>query len=80
MDTVIEKRSLPRANSLVTPKQVYAMLEEIEYTMLRRIAEKNDRPVSELIRAVLRDYVEAEVQAGHVERVEGYITPSEQVR
>jgi hypothetical protein len=56
------------------------MIEEIEYKMIRRIADNQDRPVSELIRAVLRAYVEQEVQAGHVERIEGYITPSEQVK
>lgn len=71
---------MPRANSLVTPKQVYALLEEIEYKMLRRIAQQQDRPVSELIRAILRSAIEAEVESGAVERVEGYITPNEQVK
>jgi len=48
--------------------------------MLRRIAQQQDRPVSELIRAILRSAIEAEVESGAVERVEGYITPNEQVK
>lgn len=71
--------TMPRANSMFSPKKVYSEVEQGEYDMLRQAAKVEDRPMKELIRYILREWVQMQVHAGKLAPVEGYVAPNQAV-
>jgi hypothetical protein len=65
---------------MLAPKKIYSELEAVEDAMLTKLAQKEDRPKKELIRHIVRLYIQDQVQAGNIEGVEGYVPPAEQIK
>jgi hypothetical protein len=62
------------------PRKIYSELEREEDDMLTLIAQKEDRPKKELIRHIIRLYVQDQVIMKNIAPVEGYVPPAEQIR
>ena len=71
--------TMPRTNSMFSPKKIYSEVENGEYEMLKQAAKVEDRPMKELVRYILREWVQMQVQAGKLQPVEGYVLPTQTV-